>query len=245
MCGRYRIKDTDRLTAHLRATFGIPDWVKDSHDPRFNIAPWQDCPVVTMDEEGDVVVPAMQHMRWGFIPPWEQAERPKMAPINAKAENVATTGLFRNSLQKRRCLVVADGFYEWQKLDERTKLPFDLHLRDNRPFFFAGIYEQATATRPATFAILTTRPNELVARIHDRMPVILEAEKARQWVKPGAMATDELSALTQPIAAAQMEAVPISSLVNSPRNTGPEILTPLARVVPLPQPPKMTQGELF
>jgi len=246
MCGRYRIKDTDILTEHLRKTFGIPAWVKDRNAPRFNIAPGQDCPVITFtDDEGDVLpTPSMQMMRWGLVPFWEKSEKPKLAPINAKAETVATTGMFKNSVQKRRCLVPADGFYEWLRLDEKTKYPFDIHLKGNRPFVMAGIYEKATETRPATFALLTTAPNELMSRIHDRMPAILDDEEAKTWLRRGAIVPEQVAALTTSHPAEDMEAIPISSLVNSPRSDVPEILTPVASTPP-PKPLKQEQGELF
>ncbi len=237
MCGRYRIKDTDELTEHLRRTFGIPDWVQ---APRFNAAPSQDMPVIIMDDEGDVIVPAT--MRWGYVPFWEKSEKPKLAPINVQSETAATNAMFRQSVQKRRCLVPADGFYEWLRLDDTTKIPFDIHLKGGRPFFMAGIYEKGNELRPATFAIMTTRPNELMAKIHRRMPAIVDDDEARRWLAAGAMPAEELARLTEPHPADDMEAVSVSSLVNNPRNDVPECLEPVAFQPPLPKP---TQGELF
>jgi putative SOS response-associated peptidase YedK len=240
MCGRYRIKDTDALTEHLRQTFGIPDWVKDRNYPQYNIPPSIEVPVIIMDDEGDVLpIPTM--MRWGFIPFWEKSDKPKTAPINAQSEKVATNGLFRNALQKRRCLVPADGFYEWLRVDEKTKFPFDIHLKGNRPFVMAGIYEKATETRPATFAILTTGPNELMTKIHNRMPAILDNDEAHAWLRRGELSAEQVAHLTAPHAADEMEATPISSLVNSPRNNLPEILEPVAFA---PPPKKPVQEEL-
>ena len=143
MCGRYRIKDTDRITEHLRMTHNIPDWLVDQRKSRYNIAPSQDCPVIIMDDEGDVLpIPCI--MRWGFIPYWEKSDQSKIAPINAKSEQVGANSMFRQSVQKRRCLVPADGFYEWLRLDDgKMKVPFDIHLKGNRPFVMAGIYESA------------------------------------------------------------------------------------------------------
>jgi len=143
MCGRYRIKDTDRITEHLRMTHNIPDWLIDQRKPRYNIAPSQDCPIIIMDDEGDVLpIPCI--MRWGFIPYWEKSDQSKIAPINAKSEQVGANSMFRQSVQKRRCLVPADGFYEWLRLDDgKMKVPFDIHLKGNRPFVMAGIYESA------------------------------------------------------------------------------------------------------
>lgn len=237
MCGRYRIKDTDELTAHLRETFGIPDWVQ---GPRYNVAPSQDMPVIIMDDEGDVIVPAT--MRWGFVPFWEKSAKPKLAPINAQSEKVATNAMFKQSVQQRRCLVPADGFYEWLRLDETTKVPFDIHLKSGRSFFMAGIYASGNELRPPTFAILTTRANELMAHIHNRMPAIVDDEEAKRWLTPGAIAADELARLTEPHPAAEMEAVSVSSLVNNPRNDVPDCLVPVEFQ---PPPKKPTQGELF
>ncbi len=238
MCGRYRIKNTKELAEHLRDTFGIEDGVP--AQPRYNVAPSQDCPVIIMDDEGDVVVPSS--MRWGYVPYWEQAEKPKVAPINAQAESVMTNGMFRQSLQRRRCLVPADGFFEWLRLDEKTKVPYDIRLKSGRPFFMAGIYENATGNRPATFAILTTRPNELMTKIHSRMPAILDDDEARRWMRRGNLTPETVAALTAPHPAEEMEANTISALVNSPRNDLPEVLEPVMFV---PPPKEPVQGELF
>jgi putative SOS response-associated peptidase YedK len=233
MCGRYRIKDTDLLTAHLRRTFGIPDWVM---APRYNIAPSQSLPVISRNVAGEAVVTPM---RWGFVPFWEKFPKPKVAPINAQSEKVATNGLFRSALQRHRCVVPADGFYEWLRLDESTKAPFDIHLRDGRPFFMAGVFEPATESRPATYAILTTAANTLVARIHSRMPAILEETEAHRWLTPGPIAAEEVATLTEPHPAEDMAAVPVSPLVNSPRHDLPECLAPVDFV------PPPVQRELF
>jgi len=238
MCGRYRLKDTDVLTAHLRRTFNLPDWVE---GPRYNVAPSQDIPVVTADANGTA---HLTTMRWGLVPYWEKSEKPKLAPINAQSEGVTEKALFRQAVQKRRCLVPADGFYEWLRLDEKNKVPFDIHLKDGAPFFMAGIYEDAQPGRPATCALLTTEPNELVAKIHHRMPAILDPEEAKRWLAPGPISKEQIATLTAPHPASEMAVVPISSLVNSPRHDGPEILEPV-NFVPPPPTPKVQQGELF
>lgn len=242
MCGRYRIKETRGLAAYVRETFGGDEW-EEGLKPRYNIAPSQDCPVITLDDEGDVVVPAT--MRWGFVPYWEKAEKPKVAPINVQAERATENGMFRQAMQRRRCLVPADGFYEWLRLDEKTKVPFDIHLQGGRPFFMAGIFEQATEVRPATFAVLTTAPNELMAKIHTRMPAILDEAEAKRWLRRGEITADEVAELTAPHPASDMEAVSVSALVNNPRNDLPEVLEPVAFTPPPPEPPKPVQGELF
>ena len=238
MCGRYRIKDTDLLTAFLRETFGIPAWVKDRNAPRYNIAPSLEVPVIIMDEEGDVMpIPTM--MKWGFVPFWQKPEIKKIEP-NARSEGITEKPTFRDAVQKRRLLVPADGFYEWERRSEREKYPFDIHLKGNRPFVMAGIYEKATQLRPASFALLTTRPNELMASIHDRMPVILETEQAKRWLQRGPITSDEVAQLSSPRRSDDMEAIPISGLVNNAANDLAEVLEPVS-----PPPPKQIQGELF
>ena len=236
MCGRYRIKDTDLLTDHLRRTFGIPDWVKGP--ARYNIAPSLECPVIIMDDEGDVQ-PIPSIMRWGFMPFWQKPDDKKIE-VNARSEGISAKPKFRDAVKKRRCLVPADGFYEWRRDTPRISYPFDFHFKGNRPFVMAGIYERATEGRPANFALLTTGPNELMAPIHHRMPVILGVEKAKRWLTPGPVTDAEIDELATPYPAQEMEAVPISTLVNSPKNDLPEILEPV-----MPPPPKQSQGELF
>ncbi len=184
-------------------------------------------------------------MRWGYVPYWEKSDKPKMAPINAQSEKVATNGMFKQSVQRRRCLIPADGFYEWLRFDEKTKFPFDIHLKGGRPFMMAGIYEKKTETRPATFAVLTTAPNEMMSKIHNRMPAILDDEESKIWLQPGDMTPEKVIELTRPHPTEEMEATPISSLVNSPKNDVPEILTPIAFSPPPKPAPKPIQQELF
>jgi putative SOS response-associated peptidase YedK len=214
MCGRYVLRDKpaiERLVATVcePGTAEIP--------VRFNIAPAQMLPVVAaIDSQAAALVP----MRWGFVPSWEKSEKPRIAPINARSEAILTKFMFRQAVQKRRALVPADGFFEWQRanLNPTAKVPHFIGLRDGQPFFFAGIYEQATEIRPPTYAILTTQPNSLVATIHDRMPVILAPAAARRWLKDGDLTADELVHLCVPYPAKAMQAYPVSSLVNNPAN---------------------------
>jgi putative SOS response-associated peptidase YedK len=235
MCGRYRIKNTEAVDELTRLLFGIPAWATGPMPPRFNIAPSQEMPVLALGEDGQ---PIVAPMRWGLIPFWEKDDAPKVRPINAQAESVATKPMFKQSVQRRRCLVAADGFYEWRRLDETTKQPFDIHLKGGRPFFFAGIYERATSQRPATYAILTTRANELMATIHGRMPAIVEGDTARRWIAPGSLTPDHIAELTAPHPATDMEAIPVSSIVNSPARDVPECLVPVAELERPPPPPK-------
>ena len=139
--------------------FKIPDWIMAS---RYNIAPSQELPVVINDDGGRAKVATM---RWGLVPFWDKSEKPKIAPINAWSEDAFAKPMFRQSIQKRRALIPADGFYVEAPPGDR-KQPFDICLKDGRPFFFAGIYEEATGIRPATYLLFTTRPNSLMAEIH-------------------------------------------------------------------------------
>lgn len=211
MCGRYTLKHVEALAELIATITGErPDF-----KPRFNVAPSQTNPVVRNSDSGQ---PACTEMRWGLVPFWDKAEKPKFAPINARSEEMMDKPTFRQSVQKRRCVVPADGFYEWQRLDEKTKIPHHICLREERPFFMAGIFEEATDLRPETYALLTCGPNQLMEGIHDRMPVILSAIALQQWLKPGPLSPDESHAICQPYPADQMTAWAVSSIVNSPRN---------------------------
>jgi putative SOS response-associated peptidase YedK len=150
-------------------------------------------------------------MKWGF-----RSTNPRLAPINARAETVATSPLFREAFHRRRCLVVADGFYEWQR-NGRTKTPYFIHLRSARPFGFAGIFSMLrteAGERMATCAIVTCRANELMAPIHDRMPVIVPPDARERWLDPRT-SEGELRGLLVPLASDEMDAYVVSTLVNS------------------------------
>lgn len=240
MCGRYVYKDGEEIDDYVRRTLGLPDWVKSGS--RYNIAPSQDCPIIIMDDEGDVL-PIPCTMRWGIRPERDGQLLEKFFLVNFRAETATTNKLLGRAVQKRRCLIPADGFYEWLRLDEKTKYPFYIRRKGAKPFVMAGVYEKATTLQPATFSIVTTAPNTLMQRIHDRMPAILDPERAKRWLQPGPVTQEDVAQLTASYPAEDMEATPISSLVNSPKNDTPEILTPVAP--PPPAPPKETQGTLF
>ena len=177
MCGRF-VRTSPRPV--LADEFGVTQFVNVDLSPRYNIAPSQTVETILRDGPEKRLGP----MKWGFVSP--SATDTKLAPINARAETVATTPLFREAFRRRRCLVVADGFYEWRK-DGKRKTPYFIHLRSHRPFGFAGIW---TATRTpmgqriGTCAILTCTPNELMEPIHNRMPVILPVRAREEWLDP-------------------------------------------------------------
>jgi putative SOS response-associated peptidase YedK len=166
-------------------------------------------------------------MRWGFVSP--TAKEPKLAPINARTETLSTSPMFRDAFRRHRCLVVPDGFYEWRRNDGRRRTPFFIRLKSGRPFGFAGIWSLKhgeKGTRLATCAIATCPPNELMAKIHDRMPVILPEGARDRWLDP---ITSEagLRGLLVPLPAESMEAYEVSTLVNSPLNDSPECVRPV------------------
>ena len=217
MCGRYTLRDPVTVAELVARITGEVAKI----NARYNVAPSQLNPVVRMTEG-----PHLAEMRWGLVPIWDKSEKPKFAPINARSEEMTGKPTFRQSVQERRCVVPADGFYEWHKLDEKTKVPFYITMKDGTPFFIAGIYEKATETRPDTYALLTTGPNELMRGIHDRMPVILDESGAKRWLAPGKHTAEEVTAMCASYPADKMRACPVSTLVNAPRNDVPECVVP-------------------
>jgi len=218
MCGRYTLKNPDALAA----AYAVAAALIESLGARYNVAPSQDLPVVFRD--GDRTAAA--RMAWGLVPSWERAAKPRLAPTNARSEEALQKPLFRAALQKRRCLVPADGFYEWRRVGEKTKVPHHIQMTGGRPFAMAGIYEEASDLRPATFALLTTGPNELMVPIHDRMPVILTAEGERRWLAEEGLDEAVLRRLATPFPAAEMEAFTVSTVVNNARHDTPDCARP-------------------
>jgi len=223
MCGRFvLISSAADLQRALQATQLVMDL-----RPSYNIAPRQDVLAVVRDGDDR----RMTWLRWGLIPFW--AKDPSIGDrlINARAESVASKPAFRAALRRRRCLIAADGFYEWQRRGEQ-KTPMYIHLKSRQPFAFAGLYETWTSLegeRIESCAIITTGPNELMAPIHNRMPVILLPEEHAQWLDPSVQGTALLQPLLRPYPAKEMEAFEVSRLVNSPRNNSPELLQPVAQ----------------
>jgi putative SOS response-associated peptidase YedK len=222
MCGRYTITDREAARIVLAETFGIADATR---GPRYNVAPRQLNPVVSAGADS---APALSSMSWGLVPFWDRSEKPKIAPINARSEDVLTKPMFRRAVQKRRCAVLADGFYEWATLAGGAKQPYYLTITDRAPFFLAGIFEDAASERPASYALLTTRPNAVLDPFHDRMPIILTGQEARDWVKPGEMTAEMLSGFREPFPAEWMQAWPVSTLVNRPAVDLPGCVAPVS-----------------
>lgn len=217
MCGRYALySPAPACQAHF-GTQGAFDMA-----PRFNIAPSQSLPVVCQTpSEGRHFLSA----KWGLIPSWVKNPEEMPQPINAKAETAAIKPMFRHAFRKSRILVPADAFYEWKAVNGR-KQPYLVRLRDGSPFGMAGLLEhwQGPAGTLATFTILTTEPNALMADIHNRMPAIVKPEDYQAWLDPDLSDVEELQRMVVPYPERFMEAYPVSRKVNNPANEGPDLL---------------------
>jgi len=223
MCGRYLLTTPGEVLAEL---FEIDE--KPRLEPRYNIAPTQEVPIVRLRDGGRR---ELAHVHWGLVPFWARERAIGNRLINARGETLAEKPSFRDSFKKRRCLIPASGFYEWQKVDGR-KQPWLLKVRGELPFAFAGlwsIWKDREATDGSVLescTIVTTTPNELAAAVHDRMPVILPYGQHDAWLEPEAK-PDALSALLAPYPADEMEAWPVSTWVNNPRNEDPACVEPI------------------
>ncbi len=216
MCGRYaRRSDKQRIAEHfhVRGT-SVPEFV-----PSFNVAPQTFQPVIRLSRdigEREIVL-----MRWGLIPFWAKDAKVGFSAINAKAETVATAPAFREAFKHRRCLVPADAFYEWQKLDAKNKQPFAIALKSGEPYAFAGLWERwrdpASREPLETFTIITTDPNELVEPLHDRMPVIVPEKDYDRWLRSDDAERPPLD-LLRPYSAQGMVAWKVDRKVGNVRN---------------------------
>lgn len=183
--------------------------------PRFNIAPSQDVFAVVQGENGN----RGGYLRWGLVPSWANDPKIGYKMINARAETVHEKPSFRKLLTRRRCLIVADGFYEW-KQEEGVKQPYNIRLKNRNPFAFAGLWDrwEQNGTIIQSCTVITTEANELMKPIHDRMPVILTKESGPIWLDRSVQDEKRLSSILVPYQASEMEAYPVSGLVNSPKN---------------------------
>lgn len=216
MCGRYS------LTASLQKLAERFEFDSDEEifPPRYNIAPTQQVLTVIGGETRRA-----GFIRWGLIPTWSKDSHPGHPIINARAETVAEKPIFRNSLKKRRCLVLADGFYEWQQVGG-TKRPMRVTMRSGEPFAFAGLWSMGSdpdGNRISSCAIITTEANDLLRPIHHRMPVILSEEAEDLWLDRALDDSVVLTQLLEPYSDDAMEAYEVSRLVNSASNDIPEV----------------------
>lgn len=208
MCGRYTLKTP---AAQLALPFGLDELPELT--PRLNIRPTQQ--ILTVRDVGDG--PRAVNVRWGLIPSWAKDMSIGAKMINARAETVAKKPSFRTALKRRRCLIVADGFYEWQKLDAKNKQPWYFTLPDDEPFAFAGLWEcwKSPDGPLETATIITTTANEALAPVHDRMPVILSPEHYALWLDPKAEGGSAIVKLLRPYAG-EMCATPMTRKVDFP-----------------------------
>jgi len=221
MCGRFTLRAPASVIAAQFGLFEMPPFT-----PRFNIAPTQMVPVVRQDPAGKR---QLSLFRWGLVPSWARDPAIGNSLINARAETVAEKPAFRTALRKRRCLVVADGFYEWQGKG-RGKVPHFFRMRDEQPFAFAGLWEHWEAGEHSvleTCTLLTTTANTLVAAVHDRMPVILAPEHYGRWLDTQQQAPEALADLLRPYSAEAMIASAVSPHVNSPAHEDPQCIVPV------------------
>lgn len=213
MCGRFVRHTKPSVYATLFEVDSVPA------GPSYNIAPTQPVAAVRMQDDRRQCV----LLRWGMIPFW--AKDKKTSYINARAETVIAKPAFRNALNKRRCLVLADGYYEW-RTEGKAKQPFYFHLRDGQPFAFAGLWDcWKGAEEPIeSCTIITTDANDLSRPIHDRMPVMLTREGCALWLDPDIEDREVLQELLKPYPREAMACYAVSPLVNSPRNNCPECI---------------------
>lgn len=234
MCGRFTLHtEREMLARRFRVDL---DAIEDLQ-PRYNIAPAQSILTVYASESGRVA----KRMRWGLIPSW--AKDPKKLPsmINARVETAATRASYRVPFRRQRCLIVADGFYEWGPTGERrgARTPYWFGLSGGEPFAMAGLWsawrppDEEEAEPQLTCTILTEPANSTVARVHDRMPVILDPEAEDAWLDPEVREVGAVRELLAPLAPEALRAVSVSRRVNSPRNDDPDLI----RAVP--EPPSM------
>ena len=219
MCGRFTQTHSGQALAKAFGLTAAPEI-----PPRYNIAPSQPILVVRAGGNGRDVVA----LRWGLIPSWMKQAPKDARLINARADTVAVKPSFRAAFKRRRCLIPADGFYEWKKLDDR-KQPYYIRSRDHKVFAFAGLWEHWEREGGAveSCAIITTDANALMRPIHERMPVILDPRDYGAWLGEVEVAPVKLAAMLAPPPDAKIEAYPVRTLVNSPRNDTPECIAPV------------------
>jgi putative SOS response-associated peptidase YedK len=221
MCGRYTLSAPD--PAAVRARFGIAEAV--AVRQRFNVAPGDDVLAVTTDRQG---APRGDVLRWGLVPAWAKTPESGAKMINARVETAAERPAFKQAFARFRCLIVADGFYEWQARSGGPKQPFHITRADGQLFAFAGlwsIWHAPDGGRLRTCTILTTAANSAIAGLHDRMPVILERRAESVWLDPST-SRERLDQVLAGLAPAQTALSPVGLAVNDARYDGPECLAP-------------------
>ena len=223
MCGRYRLSRRKQIIEqHFDTVSGEEDW-----SPRYNVAPTQPVPIIRQNPKTSRR--ELSLVRWGLVPSWAKDASGAARMINARSETAATMPAFRDALKFRRCLVPADGFYEWKKTG-KSKQPFCFEIEDAKLFAFAGLWERwkdPSGTWIKSCSILTTTPNVLTATVHDRMPVILYLDAYDLWLDPGMTNVDAACDLLKPYDARLMRNYPVSSRVGNVANDDAECCVPV------------------
>jgi len=223
MCGRYKLSRRKQIIEeHFDSVSGEEDW-----SPRYNIAPTQPIPVIRQNPKEPVR--ELSLMRWGLIPSWAEDASGAARMINARSETAATKPAFRDSMKDRRCLIPADGFYEWVRTG-KAKQPFCFEVNQGQLFAFAGLWDRwkdPSGHWVKSCSILTTTPNAVVSAIHDRMPVILDRVAYDLWLDPGMTNVAAVSELLKPYDARQMRCYPVSTRVNHVVNDDEECSAPV------------------
>jgi len=225
MCGRYTLATAPEALARIFELDDLPEL-----PARYNIAPVPAVRLVVEEGSGEARRRVLRLLRWGLVPFWAKDPGIGSRMINARAETVADKPAFRAAFRRRRCLVLADGFYEWQRVGRGAKQPFLIRLRDGGPFAFAGLWERWTGPEGEPLescTLLTTQPNALVAPIHNRMPVILDPSDYDAWLDPELQDPAALRPLLRAFPAERMTAHPVSQRVNNPRVDDPGCAAPL------------------
>ena len=225
MCGRFTLRTPASVIAAHFDLFEMQPF-----SPRFNIAPAQPVPVVRLrNHEHSARERQWSWLRWGLIPRWAKDASIGNRMINARAETVAAKPAYRAAFRRHRCLVVADGFYEWRQAD-RHKQPYYICMHDHRPFAFAGLWDHWTSPEQETIetcTILTTDANAVLRPLHDRMPVILAPAEYSGWLDANVQEATELTPLLDPYPADEMIAYPVDTWVNSPSRDDPSCIEPV------------------
>lgn len=221
MCGRFSMTSP---IEQIQLAFDISNLDEVDMTPRYNVAPSQQILSIV----GDGKDHRAGFLKWGLVPSWSKDPKIGFKMINARSETVDTKPSFRNLLKRRRCLIVADGFYEWKNEDGK-KQPYRIKMKEDHLFAFAGLWDRWENSGEIIHSctIITTEANEVVSGIHDRMPVILPKDRQDIWLNPAVQDSSQLKELLQPFPAEEMIAYQVSSLVNSPKNDVPEVLNSL------------------
>lgn len=223
MCGRFTLTTgVERLADEFEVTGQLPEFT-----PSYNIAPTQEITAIAADSGGER---RLRELHWGLVPRWSKDPEIGNRMINARAETVAEKNSFKSAFKKRRCLILADGFFEWQRNQSNSgpKQPYYIRLETGSPYAFAGLWEswegedgRGNPRMIHSTTIITTTANDLVGGIHNRMPVILAPKSYTTWLDPSIDSTEELMPLLAPYPSDQMEAYPVSTHVNRPANDDP------------------------